>query len=104
MVESYVAEGAKVAIADISLAGAQKTAAPYGDKAFAVAIDVTKLASIEAAIDAVVARWAASTSSSTTPACSTWARSSKCPKRAGTRSSRSIRRACSSRSRRSPNG
>jgi NAD(P)-dependent dehydrogenase (short-subunit alcohol dehydrogenase family) len=57
MVESYVAEGAKVAIADISLAGAQKTAAPYGDKAFAVAIDVTKLASIEAAIDAVVARW-----------------------------------------------
>ena len=36
---------------------AQKTAAPYGDKAFAVAIDVTKIASIEAAIDAVVARW-----------------------------------------------
>jgi D-sorbitol dehydrogenase (acceptor) len=57
MVERYVAEGAKVAIADIALADAQKTAALHGDKAFAVAIDVTKIASIEAAVDTVVARW-----------------------------------------------
>jgi D-sorbitol dehydrogenase (acceptor) len=57
MAERYVAEGAKVAIADIKLADAEKTAAPYGDKAFAVTIDVTKIASIEAALDAVVARW-----------------------------------------------
>jgi D-sorbitol dehydrogenase (acceptor) len=57
MVDRYVAEGAKVAIADIALAGAQQTAARHGDKAFAVQIDVTKIASIEAAIDAVVARW-----------------------------------------------
>jgi D-sorbitol dehydrogenase (acceptor) len=57
MVESYVAEGAKVAIADIALADAQQTAARHGDKAFAVQIDVSKIASIEAAMDAVVARW-----------------------------------------------
>jgi len=57
MVDRYVAEGAKVAIADIALADAQQTAARHGDKAFAVQIDVTKIASIEAAIDAVVARW-----------------------------------------------
>jgi D-sorbitol dehydrogenase (acceptor) len=57
MVERYVAEGAKVAVADIAFADAQKTAALHGDKAFAVAIDVTKIASIEAAVDAVVKRW-----------------------------------------------
>ena len=32
----YVAEGARVAIADISLAQAEETGARYGDKAFAV--------------------------------------------------------------------
>jgi len=57
MVERYVAEGAKVAVADIAFADAQKTAALHGDRAFAVAIDVTKIASIEAAVDAVVKRW-----------------------------------------------
>ena len=57
MVDRYVAEGAKVAIADIALSDAQQTAARHGDEAFAVQIDVTKIASIEAAIDAVVARW-----------------------------------------------
>ena len=57
MVERYVAEGANVAVADIAFADAQKTAALHGDKAFAVAIDVTKIASIEAAVDAVVKRW-----------------------------------------------
>ena len=57
IVARYVAEGAKVAVADIAFAEAQNTAAPHGDKAFAVAIDVTKIASIEAALDAVVKRW-----------------------------------------------
>jgi D-sorbitol dehydrogenase (acceptor) len=57
MVERYVAEGAKVAVADIAFADAQKTAALHGDRAFAVAIDVTKIASIDAAVDAVVRRW-----------------------------------------------
>ena len=42
IVDRYVAEGAKVAVADIALATLKKTAAHYGDKAFAVAIDVTK--------------------------------------------------------------
>ena len=57
IVDRYVAEGAKVAVADIALADAEKTAARYGDNAFAVAIDVTKTASIEAAVEAVVKRW-----------------------------------------------
>ena len=55
--ERYVAEGARVAIADISLAHAEETAARHGDKAFAVALDVTKTASIEAAVENVVQRW-----------------------------------------------
>jgi NAD(P)-dependent dehydrogenase (short-subunit alcohol dehydrogenase family) len=51
--ERYVAEGARVAIADISLGQAEETAAGHGDKAFAVALDVTKTASVES----VVQRW-----------------------------------------------
>ena len=50
-------EGARVAVADISLARAEETAARHGDKAFAVALDVTKIASIEAAVESVVQRW-----------------------------------------------
>jgi len=57
IVDRYVAEGAKVAVADISIDQAKETAARHGDKAFAVAIDVTKTASIEAAVEAVVKRW-----------------------------------------------
>jgi nucleoside-diphosphate-sugar epimerase len=53
----YVAKGARVAIADISLARAEETAARHGDKAFAVALDVTKIVSIEAAVESVVQRW-----------------------------------------------
>ena len=55
--DRYVAEGARVAIADISLAQAEETAARHGDKAIAVALDVTKTASIEAAVESVVQRW-----------------------------------------------
>ena len=55
--ERYVAEGARVAIADISLVHAEETAARHGDKAVAVALDVTKTASIEAAVENVVQRW-----------------------------------------------
>ena len=55
--DRYVAEGARVAIADISLAQAEETAARHGDKGFAVALDVTKTVSIEAAFDRVVQRW-----------------------------------------------
>src|ERR1700759_2437774 len=55
--DRYVAEGARVAIADISLAHAEETAKRHGDKAFAIALDVTKTASIEAAVESVVQRW-----------------------------------------------
>ena len=55
--ERYVAEGARVAVADISLAHAEETAARHGDRAVAVAVDVTKTASIEAGIESVVQRW-----------------------------------------------
>ena len=55
--DRYLAEGARVAVADISLAQAEETAARHGDKGFAVALDVTKTVSIEAAVDRVVQRW-----------------------------------------------
>ena len=55
--ERYIAEGARVAIADISLAQAEETAARHGEKAAAFALDVTKTASIEAAVENIVQRW-----------------------------------------------
>ncbi|KPF41306.1 L-iditol 2-dehydrogenase [Rhizobium sp. AAP43] len=54
--EAYVREGATVAIADIDFARAEKTAAEIGPQAYAVALDVTDQASIDAAIAAVEAR------------------------------------------------
>ena len=54
--EAYIGEGATVAIADINLEAAQKTAAEIGGKAYAVKLDVTDLASIEAAVKAVEAK------------------------------------------------
>jgi NAD(P)-dependent dehydrogenase (short-subunit alcohol dehydrogenase family) len=51
--EAYAGEGATVAIADINLEAARKTAAEIGGKAYAVKLDVTDLASIEAAVKAV---------------------------------------------------
>ncbi|RWC26754.1 MAG: L-iditol 2-dehydrogenase [Mesorhizobium sp.] len=51
--EAYAGEGAIVAIADINLEAAQKTAAEIGGKAHAIKLDVTDLASIEAAVKAV---------------------------------------------------
>ncbi|SFR39423.1 L-iditol 2-dehydrogenase [Litoreibacter janthinus] len=52
--EAYLAEGAQVAIADINLDAAQKTASELGDAAYAVQLDVSDQASIDAAIQAVV--------------------------------------------------
>ena len=57
IVDRYVAEGARVAVADISFAAAHETASRHGVKAFAVSLDVTKTASIEAAVESVVSRW-----------------------------------------------
>ncbi|WP_434676518.1 L-iditol 2-dehydrogenase [Pseudomonas sp. D3-10] len=54
--QAYINEGATVAIADIDLKRAKATATELGDSAFAVKMDVTDQASIDGAIDAVVAR------------------------------------------------
>jgi NAD(P)-dependent dehydrogenase (short-subunit alcohol dehydrogenase family) len=51
--EAYAREGATVAIADINLEAAEKTAAEIGGKAYAVKLDVTDQASIDAAVEAV---------------------------------------------------
>lgn len=54
--KGYVREGATVAIADIDLARAESTAAEIGPAAYAVKLDVTDQASIDAAIRAVEER------------------------------------------------
>ncbi len=53
--ERYVAEGARVVIADLLIAEAEATAKAIGDKASAVAVDVSQLASIQAMGKAVEA-------------------------------------------------
>ncbi len=53
--EHYVEEGARVAIADINLAAAKKTAEAIGPAAIAVEMDVSNRDSIRAAIDTVAA-------------------------------------------------
>ena len=60
--EAYVAEGAKVAVADLLTHEAEATAAALcekagGDAAMAVTMDVTDLASIGAGVKAVEAAW-----------------------------------------------
>lgn len=50
---AYVQEGATVAIADINFEGAEKTAAEIGPQAYAVHLDVTDQASIDAAVKTV---------------------------------------------------
>ncbi len=57
IVDRYVTEGARVAVADLNIDEAKETAARHGEKALAIAVDVTKTASIEAAVESVVARW-----------------------------------------------
>ncbi|MER9412171.1 L-iditol 2-dehydrogenase [Mesorhizobium sp. M0589] len=51
--EAYTREGATVAIADINLAAAENTAAEIGANAYPVRLDVSDLASIQAAVKAV---------------------------------------------------
>jgi D-sorbitol dehydrogenase (acceptor) len=53
---AYVAEGATVAIGDIDIERAEATAAEIGEHAYAVRLDVTDQASIEACIGTVVDR------------------------------------------------
>lgn len=52
--ERYLAEGADVAVADINLEAAQKTASELGDGAYAVQLDVSDQDSIDQTIAAVV--------------------------------------------------
>ncbi len=54
--EAYLAEGATVALGDVDLAAAEAAAKALGAGAYAVRIDVGDQGSIEAAMDAVVAR------------------------------------------------
>lgn len=54
--EAYVREGATVAIGDINLERAEQAAAEIGPGAYAVLMDVTDQASIDAAMASVVAR------------------------------------------------
>ncbi|AJE49020.1 L-iditol 2-dehydrogenase [Celeribacter indicus] len=53
--EAYVAEGARVAIADIDILRAETTAQEIGDAAMAVEIDVTSQQSIDRAVSETVA-------------------------------------------------
>lgn len=53
--KAYVAEGARVAIADINLAGAQAAVAGIGDAAVAVQMDVSDQASIVAGVNDAIA-------------------------------------------------
>ena len=51
--EAYAREGATVAVADIDIDAAGRTAAAIGDKAYAIHLDVTDQASIDAAVAAI---------------------------------------------------
>ena len=53
---AYVREGATVAIGDIDIVRAEQTAKAIGSKAFAVSLDVTDQASIDAAVAEVEKR------------------------------------------------
>lgn len=55
--QQYVAEGAKVAVADINEAGAKDVAGALGDAALAIACDVTKKADVDALVQATVERF-----------------------------------------------
>ena len=53
----YVAQGAKVAVADINAAGAQAVAGELGGNAIAVTCDVARRADIDALVKATVDKW-----------------------------------------------
>lgn len=54
--ETYIREGARVAIADVNFDAAQKTVHELGSSAIAVHMDVSSKASISAAVDSVVSQ------------------------------------------------
>ena len=54
IVEKFIAEGASVIVADLDQVEADKVAAPYGDKARGLAVDVTDFSQVENMVDAAV--------------------------------------------------
>jgi NAD(P)-dependent dehydrogenase (short-subunit alcohol dehydrogenase family) len=59
IVTRYIQEGARVAIADLTIGQAEEVAAEFGDRAFAVEVNVAKLPSIDRMIADVVSHWGA---------------------------------------------
>ena len=57
VVRRFIAEGAKVAVADLFDESAKAAAEPLGDAAFAVQFDASDPASVEAMVEATVARF-----------------------------------------------
>lgn len=57
VVRRMVAEGARVAVADVMEDAARRVAEPLGDSAFAVTFDAASAASVEAMVEATVARF-----------------------------------------------
>lgn len=57
--KAYVAEGARVAIADVDITRAQCAAAELGDRALAIEMDVTDQSSIDSAVTQTVAHFGA---------------------------------------------
>lgn len=57
IVARYIAEGARVAIADLAIGQARDVAAEHGDRAFAVEVNVTSRASIDRMVAGVVSQW-----------------------------------------------
>lgn len=55
--QTFVREGAKVMLADINMAGAEKAAAALGASAMAYHLDVTKEDNWRAAVDAIIAQF-----------------------------------------------
>src|SRR5277367_6138444 len=54
---ALVTGGARVAIADLAIGQAEEVAAEFGDRAFAVEVNVAKLPSIDRMIADVVSHW-----------------------------------------------
>jgi NAD(P)-dependent dehydrogenase (short-subunit alcohol dehydrogenase family) len=57
MARRFIAEGARVLLADVLVDEAQARAAELGPDAAAIGCDVTRRADIEAAVDAIATRW-----------------------------------------------
>jgi 3-hydroxybutyrate dehydrogenase len=57
MAKRFVAEGARVAIADLNAEQAKVTAAELGGQTLAIAMDVTNEVSVNTGVDAVVQHW-----------------------------------------------